>query len=177
MRLLRAMAMTSAAVIALTSGPIGTVEADVTAFSDRRHDAKRTLDVERVRVDHGKRIVVTVTFRDLRRTNHAQMHVYFDTRSGDRGPEYRAEGDLGVSRSWAALRVENWQVRRAIWLAECDIDMRVSYRHDRASFDVARQCFRRPDRTRVAVYTLDWKTSQHDYAPERHRFYDWVRQG
>jgi len=53
--------------------------------------------------------------------------------------------------------------------------MRVSFSSDKATFDIARRCFERPGRVRVAVLATGEHAAQHDWAPRRHRFSDWVR--
>jgi len=93
MHRLTTTALTSVAAVALSLGPgLAPAQADVTAFSDRANDARPTVDIERVRVNNGQRIVVTTTFDNLRRSATGGISVYFDTRGSDRGPEYRAAG-------------------------------------------------------------------------------------
>ncbi len=176
MHRLRTAALTFIAAVAISLAPgLALAEADRAAFSDRADDARPTLDIERVRVNNGKRIVVTTTFDNLRRSFAGGITVYFDTRGPDRGPEYRAAGGINAQGSdWQASRIENWRARRAQLLLRCDIDMRVSFRSDKATFDIARRCFSRPGRIRVAALSTG-RQSQHDWAPRRHRFYDWVR--
>ncbi len=173
----RTAALTSIAAVAMSLAPgLAPAEADVAAFSDRAEDARPTLDIERVRVNNGKRIVVTTTFDNLRRSFAGGIAVYFDTRGADRGPEYRAAGGINAQGTdWQASRLENWRAKRAQLLLRCDIDMRVSYRSDKVTFDIARRCFKRPGRIRVAELSTDRRASPHDWAPRRHRFYDWVR--
>jgi len=146
--------------------------ADVSAFSDRDHDARPGLDIKRVRIENGQRILVAVNFRNLRPSSSDGLGVYFDTRGPDRGPEYVAGGGLGAVRDWAAVRIENWKGRGHL-LLRCSIDMRVNYRLERATFDIARSCFNRPGRIRVSAKAIG--NGEHDWAPKRHRFYDWVR--
>lgn len=57
--------------------------AEVATFSDRLDDARPRLDIERVRVDHGPRVVDRVTFDNLRRSSGG-LAVYFNTRTRTR---------------------------------------------------------------------------------------------
>ncbi len=149
--------------------------ADTATFTDRLNDARRGVDIERVRVDNGRRILVTVHFDKLNRRSSG-LAVYFDTRGPDAGPEYVAAGGLSPEGSdWQAVRIENWRGGNAHLLLRCDIDMRIRRAKDTVTFDIARGCFNRPDRIRVAAQANGRKVSQHDWAPKRHRFYDWVR--
>lgn len=150
--------------------------ADTATFTDRHNDARRALDIERVRVDNAHRIVVAVGYDNLRRHSSGGLGVYFDTRGPDRGPEYVAVGGLDAAGSdWQAIRVENWRGANATLLPRCDIDFRIRYGQDTATFDIARACFKRPGRIRVAARSSGSQSSQRDWAPKRHRFYDWVR--
>lgn len=150
--------------------------ADRAAFVDRTDDARRSIDIQRVRVNNARRIVAAVSYRNLTRHRSGGLSVYFDTRGPDRGPEYAAVGGLDAAGSdWQAVRVENWHDGRGQPLRRCDIDFRIRYGRDSATFDIDRRCFDRPGRIRVAARADSNRGSQRDWAPKRHRFYDWVR--
>lgn len=84
-------------------------------------------------------------------------------------------GGLLPDTDWQASRIEGWNDRNGHLLLRCDDDMRINYRKDRATFDVARPCFDRPGRIRVAAQSTTQNSSQCDWAPRHQRFYDWVR--
>ena len=169
---------TSAVVSAIAIGALGSLVpapaavADTSLFTDRSGDAPPGLDIERVRVGNGARIVVSVSFDNIKRDSGNGLVVYFDTRGPDRGPEYLTTGGLGATRDWQALRIENWRGDDARLLHRCDIDMRVNHVRDKATFDLSRRCFHRPGRVRVAARSRGM--SNDDWAPRVRRFYDWV---
>lgn len=150
-------------------GGSGVSAADTAAFTDRRSDAPRSIDVRQVTVRNEQRIAVTTTIADLPRSTGAGLAVYFDTRRGDYGPEFAAVGGLGTDTDWQMLRVETWNLRRAKIRFRCDIDLRVSYVRDTATFNIARRCLSRPDRVRVAVSVSN--RDARDWAPSRKTFY------
>jgi len=166
------LALVSVAAVLVTQAP--GAAADTAAFSDRHNDAPRNIDIERVRVVNAQRIVVNVLFDNLRRTSGG-LTVYYDTRGPDHGPEYMAAGGLAQDTDWNAARIEGWNDQHGQLLLRCDIDMRINYRKDRATFDVARPCFDRPGRIRVAARSNTQSSSQRDWAPRHQRFHDWVR--
>ncbi len=173
MQRLIAMAMTSVAALAPTLGPgVGPAAADVSRFADNLNDAPRRIDVERVRVDNGNRIEVTTFVDNLRRSPFSGLAVYFDTRRRDRGPEFFIAGGLVQGTDWQAVRIENWRLGNAHLLIRCDSDLRLHYQSDRATFSIDRNCFHDPKRIRVSVKAQT--NTRHDWAPKRHRFYDWV---
>ena len=170
-----ALACSGALVVILVPGAVPAA-ADVTVFSDRNNDARSTVDIEKVRVDNGKRVVVTTTFDNLRKSFAGGLGVYFDIRGPDRGPEYVAAGGINAQGTdWQIAQIENWRHGHSQLLYRCDIDMRVSFKKDKATFDIARRCLQRPGRIRVAAHSTGQRASQRDWAPKRHRFYDWVR--
>lgn len=173
----RPLAGVLAVVAALVGGGLvagsPTAVANTMAFVDDSNDARRGIDIERVRVNNGRRIVVTTTFEDLRR-RPAGLTVYFDTRGPDRGPEYLVGGGIGGDSDWQAVRIENWAGDDAHLLLRCDSDLRVRYGRDTATYDIARRCFKRPGRVRVGVMSSGNRASQRDWAPKPRRFYDWV---
>ena len=123
-------------------------------------------------MSNGARIVVAVTFDNIKRDSSDGLLVFFDTRGRDRGPEYLTTGGLGATRDWQAVRIENWRGDDAHLLHRCDIDMRVKHDRDKATFDLARRCFHRPGRIRVAARSAGM--SKDDWAPRVRRFHDWV---
>ncbi len=173
MQRLRITALAGAAALVMGVSLAAPAQADSAWFPDLVNDSPRGFDITQVRVDNGKRIAVKVTIDQLRRASRAGLGIYFDTRGPDRGPEYLAGGSLGADREWAAFRIENWQGGNPRYLARCDIKLRVSYQADRATFDIARTCFHRPGRIRVAA-NLTGPRGQDDWAPRSERFYDWV---
>ena len=174
MQVLKAIAMTSVAALALTLGPgVAPAAADVSRFVDNLNDAPRRIDVEWVRVNNGNRIEVTTSFENLRPHRISGLTVYFDTRRRDRGPEFLIGGGLNQGTDWQAARIENWRARNRHLLHRCDSDLRHHYQSDRATFSIARNCFHDPRQIRVSVKAQT--TTRHDWAPKRHRFYDWVR--
>lgn len=83
---------------------------------------------------------------------------------------------LGGESDWQAVRIEDWRQRDAHLLLRCDIDMRVRYDAGIVTFDIARRCFERPGRIRVAATSSNGnQPSQRDWAPRHRHFYDWVR--
>ncbi len=174
MQVLKAIAMTSVAALALTLGPgVAPAAADVSRFVDNLNDAPRRIDVEWVRVNNGNRIEVTTSVANLRPHRISGLTVYFDTRRRDRGPEYFIAGGLVQGTDWQAARIENWRLGNGHLLIRCDSDLRLHYRSNRATFSIARNCFHDPRQIRVSV--KGQTTTRRDWAPKRHRFYDWVR--
>jgi len=178
MRLSRSVS--AAAAAALIAGGVvvaaPTAAADKAAFADRPNDARRSIDIERVRVNNGRRIVAAVRYDNLTRHRSGGLSVYFDTRGPDRGPEYVAIGGLEAAGSdWQVVRVENWRGGNGQVLVRCGSDFRIKYGRDKATFDIARRCFDQPGRIGVAAVSNNNRASQRDWAPRRHRFYDWVR--
>jgi hypothetical protein len=170
-----ALIILSVLIIGVSAGLPSVQAKTMSTFTDRHHDARPGLDIQLVHVDNGNRIVVTVTFGDLKRSGAGGLGVYFDTRGPDPGPEYLVGGGLGEGTDYEAFRIENWHGDHAQLLIHCDVRMTVRYVADTASFSLARGCLRHPGRIRVAAVTNNPRGSEADWAPRRHHFYGWVR--
>ncbi|MDQ3416381.1 MAG: hypothetical protein M3474_04645 [Actinomycetota bacterium] len=146
--------------------------ADTANFADSSSDAKPAYNIERVKVNHGRRIIAKASLETIRK-DRGSLSVYFDTRGGDPGPEYAGHGGLAKGSDYLGFKVEDWKGNESQVL-DCSIRMGVDYGKDTARYSVARKCFNRPDRVRVAV-RASTKPGNTDWAPKVHRFYDWVR--
>jgi hypothetical protein len=150
---------------------ITTAVADTASFRDRKDDAPAAFDVWRVSVANAKRIIVKTRYDNLRSDKPGGVNVYFDTRAGDRGPEYVAGGPVGTDGDWQVLRIENWSAAGAQYVV-CGVRMRISYGRDVVTFNMSRKCLSRPGRIRVAVVSSG--RADKDWAPRFHRFHSWV---
>lgn len=165
---------TVAVTLSLIAAMTAPADANTATFSDRAHDANRGVDILRVRVNNGPRIVVSVQFQELSRDSAGGVSVFFDTRGADHGPEYVVHAGVGYGTDYQAVRIEGWRDRSGHLLLHCDLGLDLNYARDTATIDVKRSCFQHPGRIRVNVVRTGLHQGSEDYAPRRHRFYDWV---
>ncbi len=141
-------------------------------FTDRHNDARRGVDIRTVTVVNEDRIIVRTTFDSLSRRGSTGLSVYFDTNRRNHGPEYAAVGGLFPGTDWQALRVDGWNDRDPRLLLRCDIDLRVRYDRETATYDLARECLRDPGDIRVT--SKSGGPGRNDWAPRHQTFYPTV---
>ncbi len=169
-RAFAAVAGTALVTGSLVAAP--TAAADTTNFTDSSTDAKPAYNIERVKMNNGHRIFVKASMEKIRK-DRGGLSVYFDTRGPDRGPEFVVHAGLSDGSDWQGLSIENWNGDDTKML-KCSIRLAINYRQDTARYSIARKCFNRPSRIRVAA-RASTKPGNTDWAPKLHRFYDWVR--
>ena len=172
-------AVTSAIVAgAVTVVAAATANADTGRFRDRANDAPAAIDLRSVKVKNFKRVVVRARYDNLVDGRSGGWSVYFDTNKRRVGPEFGAGGGLSRGTDWKISRMRGWQYTGNP--RSCPIEMKVNYRRDVSTFQVSRRCLDRPGRVRVSVVASKSRPDgsvRRDYAPRRHRFYDWVPRG
>lgn len=166
------------AALAATMLAAPAAEAGADRFRDTSGDAPAVIDVESVRVKSFARVVVTAGYRDLVDGRSGGWTVYVDTTKRRIGPEFGVSGGLSTGTDYSIYRMRHWKFLSGP--LSCPLDMSVNYKRDTSTFTIARRCLDRPERVRVAVVggkaTRDGSWVR-DWAPRRHRFYDWVARG
>jgi len=177
----RQLSTLTAAMAALTATTMLTApaaQADGEDFRDRAGDAPAVIDVLDVRVQNFQRVVVTARYDDLVDGRSGGWTVYVDTNKRRVGPEFGVSGGLSTGTDYSVYRVRHWKYLSGP--RSCPLDMNVNYRRDTSTFTISRRCLDRPGSIRVAV--VGGKSARDgswikDWAPRRHRFYDWVARG
>lgn len=170
--LLRGAVAAVATAVAMTLTATVPASAARETFTDRYNDARRGVDIRAVTVVNEDRIVVRTTFDNLSRRGSTGLSVYFDTNRRNHGPEYAAFGGLFPGTDWQALRVDGWNDRNPTLLLRCDIDLRVRYDRETATYDLARNCLRDPGDIRVT--SKSGGPGRNDWAPRHQTFYPTV---
>lgn len=167
-RMIVVSAVLASVALVLSPAP---AQADARTFEDRSNDARRGLDIREVRVVNSDRVIVRAKFDFVARRKPRGWTVYYDTRPGDRGPEFMSSGGLREDTDWLVSRIESWRDRSPQILNRCDSDMRIRFGgRGRSTFDVAARCFNRPGAVRVAVRSLS-RGGGGDWAPRQYRLY------
>jgi len=166
------------AVLAVTVLAAPTAQADAGSFRDQAGDASAFVDVLGVRLHNFKRVVVTARYDDLVDGRSGGWTVYVDTDKRRAGPEFGVSGGLSTGTDYSVYRVRHWKYLSGP--RSCPLDMSVNYRRDTSTFEISRRCLNRPESVRVAVVggmaARDGSWLR-DWAPRRHRFFDWVKRG
>lgn len=123
---------------------------------------------------HGKanvRFVIDVD--DLRASSGAGATIYIDTRGGRPGPEFALGTGLGSGTDYALYRTQsNWRPAKGSHPINCDYQVKLKYKADKAVATVSRECLRMPKRVRASVKVVDsvgGKTVR-DWAPGAKKF-------
>lgn len=131
-------------------------------------------DVHAFTYVHGKtnvRFVIDVD--DLRASSPAGATVFIDTRGGRKGPEFGFGTGLGSGTDYALFRTSsNWQPAAGSHPLNCDYDVKLRYKSDKAVLTVSRECLRMPKRVRAAVRVIDTFDGKNvvDWAPDTKTF-------
>jgi hypothetical protein len=147
-------------------------------FRDAGGDAPAAIDVLSVGVKNFARVVVTARYENLRNGRSGGWTVFVDTNKGRVGPEFGVTGGLSQGTDFSVYRTRHWKY--ASGPKSCPLDMDVNYKRDTSTFVISRRCLDRPERVRVAVSAGKARPDgswRRDWAPRRHRFYDWVPRG
>jgi len=166
------------AVLAVSALAVPAAHADAGSFRDQAGDASAFVDVLGVRVQNFKRVVVTARYDNLVDGRSGGWTVYVDTNRRRVGPEFGVSGGLSTGTDYSIYRVRRWKYLSGP--RSCPLDMSVNYRRDTSTFVISRRCLDRPGSVRVAVVggmaARDGSWLR-DWAPRRHRFFDWVNRG
>jgi hypothetical protein len=142
------------------------------SFSDPAGDIASGADIQRVRVDNGRPVVVKVFHRDLRRAALPGVAVYLDTNRSRSGPEYL----LNINRyEWYMWRTRGWTAVGDAPLSR-PFTGRLDYDRDVTTARIPRRSLGYPGRIRVNV-TAHNSGSARDHAPSYHTFSRWVSRG
>jgi hypothetical protein len=166
---------TAALLLAAVPSPASAAELVV---NDRRGDTTHPADILRVRVEHGDRIVVVVTHRNLTFSDGpAQVRVAYDTGSRYVGPEFYLRVRFQSDESPELRAAQGWSDLRSPPIATCTGEhVRVRPGLDRTRISVPRSCFGDPRRVRVHVrmtpFDDDYRAA--DVAPAARTMGPWV---
>ncbi|MDP2774555.1 MAG: hypothetical protein Q8O61_13460 [Nocardioides sp.] len=174
----RAAAVAATAVLAL--GLAGPASAESTSKTDPADVGGASLtDIRRVTLNHGtKQVITKVRFTDLVRTSEAGpsgMTIYFDTRPGRKGPEYRLDTGLQSGTDYQLSRVKSWTAPGEP--LACDHSLRLGWATDVATLRVARKRLGNPAKVRVGVKMVDLYDGSHpvtDWLGNPRSFTSWV---
>lgn len=166
------------AAVATTVAAAPSAVADADRFRDDRGDEPAVIDVQSVGVRNFARVVVTARYDNLVDGRSGGWTVYVDTNKRRVGPEFGVSGGLSRGTDYSIYRMRYWKFLSGP--RSCPLDMSVDYKRDTSTFVISRRCLDRPERVRVAV--VGGKAAKdgswvRDWAPRRHRFYDWVARG
>lgn len=166
------------AMLAATVAAAPAADADADQYRDPAGDAPAVIDVMGVRVKNFKRVVVTARYDNLVDGRSGGWTVYVDVNKRRVGPEFGVSGGLSRGTDYSVYRMRHWKFLSGP--RSCPLDMSVDYSSDTSTFEISRRCLDRPERVRVAV--VGGKAARdgswvRDWAPRRHRFYDWVARG
>lgn len=173
------------ASVALAAGLASPASADVDRFHDKKNDAKGQVDIRGVRVDNtGRWIDIRTHHRNLTYGPHAPglgASLYIDTIRKRRGPEFIIAGPVGSDGDYHLSKMFGW--RKFGKSLRCKVTFRVNYKRDVIRFATKRGClakaFRHPvGRIRVSSRIAQEKKGSSnvvDWAPRRHRYFDWVK--
>lgn len=148
------------------------------AFDDLAGDADRGVDIRKVQVINGRRILVGTQFDFLGRRTVKNFAIAYDTRAGDAGPEFAASGFFGPVGEWHVLRIEGWKDTTPQPVDDCESNMRVRFgKSGVVTYNVSRECLDHPGNIRVAAVASEEDSGSQDWAPRRNHFYAWVQHG
>ncbi|GEP32823.1 hypothetical protein NSZ01_05910 [Nocardioides szechwanensis] len=178
-----ARAAALAGVAVLTLGLAGPAFAESTSQTDPADVGGASLtDIRKVTLNHGTEQVITkVRFTDLQETSEAGpsgMTIYFDTRPGRKGPEFRLDTGLQSGTDYQLSRVQGWTSPGEP--LSCDHSLRLGWATDVATLRVARTCLGNPAKVRVAVKMVDLYDGSHpvtDWLGNPRSFTDRVAKG
>ena len=168
MRLGTLRAIGVGALALAVSIPLAPADAATRLFRDAAGDVKAGTDIQRVRVHNAARVLVTVTFRDIRGNRGGGFSVFFDTDRSRRGPEFGASAGLSRGTDFSIVRMRRWQPTSDP--LACPLELDTNYLEDTATFTVARSCLNSPGRVRVSVTSTNNRQVS-DWAPGFHTFY------
>ncbi|MDO9498093.1 MAG: hypothetical protein Q7J48_20485 [Nocardioides sp.] len=172
-----------AATAVLTLGVAGPAFAETTSQSDPADVGGASLtDIRKVTLNHGTEQVITkVRFTDLKPTSEAGpsgMTIYFDTRPGRKGPEYRLDTGLQSGTDYQLSRIKGWTAPGEP--LSCDHSLKLGWATDVATLRVARECLGNPAKVRVGVKMVDLYDGSHpvtDWLGNPRSFTSWVTKG
>jgi hypothetical protein len=173
---IRTRAARIAAVAALTVGLVGLgapANADFRSVPDPADATGSLNDIRRVGIDHTKgRVWLRIKVTDLRRSpgaghGFASAGIYFDTKPGDKGPEYLLTTGLYSGMDYQLIEVEGFGTHTGEPMS-CGHRITLDYKRDVVRGWVARACLKRPDAVRLAVKMVD------DYDAS-HPVVDWLK--
>jgi hypothetical protein len=171
-----AAALATALLLVLIATP---ADAESVRVGDPADATPSPTDIRQLRVSHtAGKVLVRIRFVDLATgmdNASSSASIYFDTRRGSAGPEYRMGIPLFEGSDWAVERTDGW--RGTGDLVNCRSQLFLVPRNDVARLWVRRGCLDHPGRVRVSVKMVDWSDGSHpvrDWAPERRGFTRWL---
>jgi Family of unknown function (DUF6636) len=175
MRRRRVLAVILTAVVMASGHAMWSAQAATRVFHDRAGDVGSGIDLTRVRVENGNRLILTAQHRDLSRGSFQSVAYYLDTDAGRRGPDFMVAGGFPGS-DWNVFKTRGWNPVGSPVV--CPVNMVISYTRDVTRFALARSCLR-GDRGRVRVSLFATReradgTTARDYMPTRHHFTAWI---
>jgi hypothetical protein len=156
------------ALALVVSMPMAPADAATRLFRDAAGDVTAGTDIQRVRVHNAARVLVTVTFRDIRGNRGGGFSVFFDTVKSRLGPEFGASAGLARGTDFSIVRMRHWHATSDP--ISCPLELTNNYLEDTSTFTVARSCLNNPGRVRVSVTSTNNRQVT-DWAPAFHTFY------
>jgi hypothetical protein len=137
-------------------------------------------DIQAFSYVHGKATVrFVIDVDDLRRVSDGGATVYFDTRSGRKGPEFALGTGLSSGTDYALYRTRGFNPGAGSHPLDCDYQVKLRYKSDKVVGSIARECFGNPKRLRATVRVIDTvdDATVTDWAPGTKAFGLWVHAG
>jgi hypothetical protein len=147
-------ALAAAATLVTGLAAASPASAESVSVDDGADTPTSTTDILQVRAAHAKkRVKVHATFPDLQETGDAGAIIYFDTRRGQKGPEYGVGLPLYSGGGYTLMEMEQWQPTGAP--VDCRYQLTLDWEQDRLAFWAARGCFDGPRTVRVGMRMRD----------------------
>lgn len=154
-------------------------EAEHKSFRDELGDANAGIDITKVTVANGKRLILTSHHADLTRSDNQSIGYWIDVDGKHAGPEYVISGFFSSYSEWDMFKTRHWN--RVGEPLNCRSEMRIGYKKNTARFTIWRACLdglRGHVRVSMgASLQRENASSIQDRAPGFHRFTGWVKYG
>lgn len=171
----RILAILFVAVVGSTALAMPPAGAASGAFRDRAGDVPHAMDIRRVAVANGPRLIVTVRHRAVFESGGAWSGLYIDaTPNRVASPDYYLAGSVGGD--YQLFWMDGWKVGGKLGCPGGDYQYAFSTSTDTTRFSLARSCLNgattRATKLRVAVIA-GMSGRKTDWAPRWHKYSRW----
>lgn len=171
----RAVVATIAATFALTTATVMPADAETVVLHDRVGDVRSDVDVKRVRVTNGNRLLLTSQHVDLTRKAVQGVGYFIDVNGRRRGPEFLVSGGFPDS-DFNIFRTRGWRIVGEP--LSCPVTLDIDFEGNWARYSLARDCLDgHRGGVRVSMSAGRSRadgTNAVDYLPARKRFTRWI---